>query len=588
MGAQALGDDSETFVGRRQAEALAVFLKANATHWRIRRHDKFVPFDFHLAEHQITLQGRIDNALLERFAGTNSTDDADSFELEPGSPLALYLPAISQRKELLVDFSTRDESGRSLPILARMEGSQISAAYALAALSNGEMRTRRTDLTPAEVLAASVVLTLVAYINPYSLVVRVRDWGRECGFRLEKAAPLRGDALEAWIYSEAELFLSGAGDHLVERLEPLLARQAGGENETVLPDAIRRGGIEHFPWLSSVLLHGARDLLRLTVEFAPAWRADGSAEPIRGELMDDPAALVSAAAEYASVGLDTIERLVQNQEQGRRSAATEEMFRMLPRWTAYTACTVRVGFPFLIKIHEVLPLHPRVSTLKVWLRAIATKIDVPIPFKDAAALHVEVVLKDPELKLGKGLTVTDETDSLRPRENATHYFGTISRASDQVAQLYSSRRDGETAERDVFPARLRFYVKLTLSILIGYWLTALALSAAAVFVSREWFALLFRDEPLEASSVSTVMALAVTVSLWLVGVSHRRPIVHRKLILPRILFAVTVAVMLSWPLIWLVKGIVDGRAHKPDGKPAVPVSVRYLAPLDAAPFVLPR
>lgn len=549
----------EFFANKQVSESFAAFLRANTNIWRLRRHDRFTPLDFHLAEHQLTLQGRIDKALLERFRDQTDLPELDEWDISHGDELTFYLPALSEPKELLIEFSSTDEAGQSLPILTRMDGSQVSAAYVLSALTQGaeglpEGQDAGDPLDDQDIVAATMLLTLLAYQNPNALAVRINHWPMNHG-RLPRRGPLPEDALEDWIFWEGELFRADLGEPLLRELAPLIRGQSGGQVELTIPEETRQGGLAHFPTVSSLALHSIRDLLRIVIEFAPEWVEESSDTKTRADLLGDPELLARAVAARAEHGLRIIGELW---EDGASEEAKRELFRVLPRWTAYVICTVRLGVPFLVKFKQVLPLSARLSRLKVWLRALSTKLDLPIAFKDAAAVHVEITLRDPELSLGRGIRViSGDEDVGEPSD----YFGTTLEASEQVVQFYSSRRDGERSEQDAPLGRLylRVPLRLTLTVWLGYALTAFAMTAAAVYLVVVWWRFLRRGETLEVEPVATVSALAITISLWLTTVAHRRPIVHRKLVGWRLWFVITLFAMLAGPVCLAVRELVGLR-----------------------------
>src|SRR2546423_149895 len=110
------------------ASAFAAFLRQHPDLWRTRRLDHFCPLDLRLAEHRITVQGRIDPSMLERFLRTEgSVLNIRRPDVAAGDELTVYVPVARFPKRIFLNFSIRSETGGTLSLLTRSEGATVGA-----------------------------------------------------------------------------------------------------------------------------------------------------------------------------------------------------------------------------------------------------------------------------------------------------------------------------------------------------------------------------------------------------------------------------------------------------------------------------
>ena len=127
------------------AFAFASFLRQNPEAWRIRRVDRFRPFDLHLAERQTTLQGRIDPELVARFI--EFEDEPELLRIDPkhvrvGETLPIYVPVVPHQKRLHINHYARDRQGHFLPMVNRFQSARTTAVHLMAVLSTRTSTTR--------------------------------------------------------------------------------------------------------------------------------------------------------------------------------------------------------------------------------------------------------------------------------------------------------------------------------------------------------------------------------------------------------------------------------------------------------------
>ena len=168
---------SETF-----ALAFASFLRRNPEAWRVRRTDRFRPVDFHLADHDVSLQGRIEPALLQRFLEFEASPPIalDPSRVRKNEPMTIYLPAIAQSKRLHLNFSAHRGTGERLPRVSHFESARITAVHLLTILIGDR------QITVAKARRLHTVLTTLAFQNPVGLEERIEAWTRRPSRRVRR------------------------------------------------------------------------------------------------------------------------------------------------------------------------------------------------------------------------------------------------------------------------------------------------------------------------------------------------------------------------------------------------------------------
>lgn len=406
------------------APAFGVFLRQRHDLWRLRRLDRFSPRDTYLADHHVSLQGKIDPAHVKRFLQTEGRKlDIRLPRIEAGDRMTTYIPVTTQPKRLLLDYSMTGEDGRSLEILNRYEDSWLDALHILSKARKGQRK-----LKESEEFAALLYLATLVFQNPLSLAQRVERWSE-----LEKqqrqhiifgpGQPLTGEALLSWIGNPGNYFQKGVGTALVDDLRTLVRDHRGSHmlvdwiaaSPLRISSADPRGSLpapKYFESIPSLLLHAIRDFLKLLFDAAPSWKGEKhvmhkSEGQTREELLDDPEGLARHALELLLEGHAVVNELFVQREDWHESDAGVALSNALDTWCAYVQLEVRLGTPFLVKSSEILPLKtppwrmPEGSVRGAIERRYRSFWRVghyyPLALKDAQSVHLEVDIPHPEL-----------------------------------------------------------------------------------------------------------------------------------------------------------------------------------------------
>jgi hypothetical protein len=487
------------------APAFAAFLRHDRD-WRRRRIDRFFPVDRDLATRTINLQGVIEASLVEQFLDLHGDDLG--FHGDPpkdGDKLTAWIPAISQGKRLLLDYSIRDGQGKSLPMLNRMEAARAVAQDLLGVLVAGIDSKDRVHFARAQTtdsfFSIFALLAALAFQYPFLVVQRVDEWCRK-EKRGRPPGGLTGQDLKDWVWKEAASFLSSRekaerelfADSLVSDLHALFHWHTGLEIRHEIPQQFRVGAMARFSSLPEVLLHGVRDLLEVFVALSrpDARQPNGGVLLSREKLLEGPAQFARVAANRTLHGLGLLSAMLARQDKQTRCVAEHEVMSDLQRWTAYLVMEIRLGVPFQVKISETLVLDsprpprslrpsrrhrpsrvrrtPRIPlrsrrwrlsrqevkkrigdrwTRMVWRLRLRTGVQLyPLALGDAEIYHVEVIADDPELDCARGEMAEEclgERDGTKEFKqcNLDEYFSAQQSASDRLLHLYSTRGSRE-------------------------------------------------------------------------------------------------------------------------------------------------
>jgi hypothetical protein len=565
------------------APAFAAFLRHNRD-WRRRRIDRLMPLDRDLASRTINLQGVVDAGLLRAFLTGRGRDlGLAEAKVEDGDTVTAWIPAISQGKRLLLDYSVRDGRGQSLAMLSRMEAARAVGHDLLGTLVGGIPCARKAELAQAIADLAEVdpgkrdavrearqsafrsiyvLLVTLAFHYPFALHQRLEDWENPDG--ADGDSEVRDESLETWIRREGDFFRQGLGEHLVEKLTPLLPLR--DRLELPRPSGVASG--RRFTSIPVLLLYAVRDLLETVVALSqtPSGRLQANVSNAQ-----DLATQAGTHAVYGVRLLETMLDLQADKDGEGMSLAHEAVMTALERWTAYFVMDIRLGVPFQIKVSETLLLDApvqlrsrlkpqalrgtlgeirealRAQSLQSGLAPAALKTSArglwrqyhpltaiqryPLAIGDADIYHVEVKSDDPEFRCADP-GIFDEGREDQKRRPVTDVFPTRQTASGRLVHLYATRRrelkHGRVAEGP--PPLLEVRFPITLSVVVGYAGAAVALLVAGIYTFKVWGdAILSGTPPSDFRSLAAVGALAVTLSLWLTKIQNPRPIVHRKL-----------------------------------------------------------
>lgn len=605
------------------AAAFAVFLRQNPYLWRIRRIDRFRPRDLYLADHEVSLQGRIDPSLVHRFLESDGADlniqnhDLYSVDARSGDELTIYLPVTSQPKRLLLEHSIEDTNENRLPMLNRYEDSWVEALNLLSiAQANG------ATLSRDESFPLLLALATLVFINPEALEKRVENWMRMNGPNTSEefgpSLPLTGTALARWIEDQAEFFLPGLGGKLRAAIEPVLPDLL--DTRLHIAPASRRSELDSFGSVPSLLLHAIRDFLKLLYDAAPEWHQhehqqnllapsedDGEDTAVetgphaerprlRSELLANPEALATDVADLLVDGIV----LLNDRFADPSSNAAVALLRVLDSWWAYVHIEIRLGTPFLVKSSEILPLRtPDLEWPKRWplrippLRWAARKAEewfrtfmktaqyYPVSLKNAQSVHVEVEVPHPELrmpKIGKpnGLrVVVPVPDAIVGEQGFSKdeviasfdtLFGGVAEPSDRLFHVYSSRQLHEAPKVDFLLPHIQIHVPLRFrwSVFFGYSALIFAYVVAAAFiVAALGDAVLNNHPPSQLTALVTAGALAASLSLWMTSASGAEPIVNQKLVAARHILELSVAAIVCMFAIFGVHLLIDNEPTRP-------------------------
>jgi hypothetical protein len=541
----------------RFAPAFATFLRQHPHEWRLRRIDHFCPIDSALADWRITVQGRIRPAFLEYFMASAGDLTIPDPAYDAGRELTVYLPAIRLPKRPLLNFSARDDEDHTLPVLTRFETATISGLYILLLLLRPDEVSKLDDRVSR---GLHIVLASLIVQSPFGLEGRIR----EAAFSLPDKQCLSPDDLRKWIRMEGEFFLAGLGDPLVASLEPLLAGTGGapltvGDPTSELepaPDEI----LARFPTIESLLLHSIRDVLKILVEFAPAWRGKTAGEDLRtrADLTTSPEKLAGEVLNLVVPGMEELRRQLPSSPEAMR-----ELLVDLTSWTAHVVRTIHVGVPFHLKFSQSWDLRGKESKggrlgqlindrrREFW----RVSHQYPLHLRDAPSVHVEISIPDPELRvrpdhrkdvkrklrLGTDLVVGPV------RGPVETVFGAYERVSERVIHMATSRRLEEARHLAAFDRSLKLFVPLRLGgpVFWGYIATSVAFFAATAYVgfaTARHFIGAANVVPL--TTVLAIGGVSVTFALWQIRGQHARPIVNRMLFPARASFYIAMCVTL--------------------------------------------
>jgi hypothetical protein len=532
------------------AYAFAAFLRQNEEAWRMRRVDRFRPFDLHLAERTITLQGQIDAELLEQFFELEDPSLRRAYEQrQSSSRLTVYVPVIAHQKRLHLDFCARNQQGHVLPVVNRFQSAGMTAVHLMAALLDPATRTE-------DLRRLFVVLMALAFQMPTGFEGRIRHWAKDGA-----EAPLVDSRLLDWVEWEGSTFLPGLGKELRREVDQYLHPASGGTPP--VPDFSLKdvASLEHYT-IRTLLLHGIRDVLKTLVWLAPPVtpgepQAPPGREQRRKWLTDRtaPSRLATLVSEIALKGLD----LLLTELHRAKSTPKRMLYTELPFWRSYVPTEITLGAPFIIEISETYWFAESLSYPRQLPRFFRGSWQwYPLPIKDAQGVHLEIEVPDPALHVvperTPGVVPTNEPGRLL-RFPLNLIFGSVFHASERTAHLYSSRMRSETPQHDdslLRYVRARFKVRLRPSILLGHLFAAIGAVFAAIYVGYSTVsrAIHLEEVPIEdLRVVATVGALSLTISLWLTAIQHPRPITFKTLAFPRlVLYLALFAIIASFAI----------------------------------------
>jgi hypothetical protein len=558
--------------GATFAYAFASFLRQNEEAWRIRRIDRFRPFDLHLAERKITLQGQIDAELLQRFFELEPeverslalTDE----QRRPGSPLTVYVPAVAHPKRLHLDFYARDRQGHLLPVVNRFQSARMTAVHLMAVLLGDK------DISIGNTRRLLVVLMALAFQTPGGFEERIRIWNRRA------EPPLVGAQLLDWVAWEGDTFLFGLGAELRKHVEEYLDAENGAPPDFPLTNV---ASLERYN-IKLLLLHGIRDVLKTLVGLAPPVEPGppeeaAGREQSRTWFMDasEPSRLATAVREIALEGLDLLTKELHRADSVARGA----LYTELRFWRSYVPLEIRLGVPFTIELSETYTFGSSLSYGRQLPRFFRGSWQwYPLPIKDAEGVHLEIEIPDPALQLVRKrsqVVVMSSEAGVLLRFPPNRIFGSVSHASERMAHLYSSRMRAEAPHDDsLLPyLRARLKVRLRPSVFLGHLFAALGAVVAAIYVGDSTIPHAIHRNALATDDlrvVATVGALSLTISLWLTAVQHPRPITFKTLAFPRlILYLALAAIIGSFGFYGLSRVFAHNRRDDPPPRTELPL-----------------
>jgi hypothetical protein len=390
----------------------------------MRRNDRYRPRDLYLADHRVSLQGRIDPSLLDHFfrdGGRGLALNKSTLEYGAGDRMTVCLPVTGQPKRLLLDFSVGLGDAGGLPMLNRYEDSWVEALHLLSltghdvlldaddeeAVQEAREAAEREGATADEIercvndakeaarserdkktFPLLLVLATLVFVMPEAIEKRVTAWDevrrRASGEDHPPppvTRPLAGLALEEWIESQADLFLPGLGAPLRQKLAPYLDELL--HTRLTFEGLSGRDVLTTFGSIPLLLLHGIRDFLKLLYDATPEWLDESAAHPratgvvSREELIEDPERLAGDVFDLVVDGLALLE-VLHGPNPGSPGAVA--LSYNLDSWWAYAQVEVELGTSFLIKTSEVLPLSTRDFTWSERLSAHKRPVSWFVPF----------------------------------------------------------------------------------------------------------------------------------------------------------------------------------------------------------------
>jgi hypothetical protein len=550
---------------------LASFLRRNGSLWRVRRIDRFEPQTLTLAHHEVSLQGRVGPAVLNRFFEVNPLPGIRRPNNVAGDELTLYVPFTREPKRLLTTYSLTHDGGPA-PLLNRYEGTLVEALTLLSYIREGQR-----SLSEDETVALYLVLAGLAFMSPQTLNTRLSSWQTEGQpkpkrrlHRHRESPPLTDNDLLAWIESEGEFFLKDLGEPLRKSLETRVGRRS---MSTVLISPASLGLGSHYRSLQGLLLFAIRDLLKVTWEFLPAWQGEGGNDsPVtRESFVDDPDGFVDFLTRNVLPGFDVLEELLRRPNW--RPQAAGELMQDILGWWSYVVVTIRLGVPFVLKSAETMPAaadlrwrRPFRSVEGWWRSSMDTYQLYPLSLKDAESVHVELQIPQTELRIpggwpprslrlpqrmirgirralarlvrGKGPSLPEHLGLVRKAGRQVApvdmdlAFSSVEAPSERLAHLYTSRMPHEKSAANPQLPFLKLYVPLRLSrqLALGYWAATVAYAIAASFVGFELFWYAATGDQLDLFAQALTVGVVVTpLALWMAQVQHRETIVSEKL-----------------------------------------------------------
>ena len=195
----------------------ASFLRRRGDAWRHRRTDEFTPLDLWLARRSLTIQGDIGLDLIDGFRteepGTISRRARRA--LHVGTPLRVYLPFAAFPKRVLLNFGARGADEAAVPLLTRLQGSEISGDHLLRILEGAASLVPGAPTpTPASRAGARLVSAALAMLQPVPLCERLTRWDPGWVELQEQT-----DILE-WVREEGNGFQRGLGNEIHRELFP--------------------------------------------------------------------------------------------------------------------------------------------------------------------------------------------------------------------------------------------------------------------------------------------------------------------------------------------------------------------------------
>lgn len=263
------------------AHRLAVFLRRTPDLWRDRRTDEFRPFDIHLAEHDLTLEGTIRCVLLDHFleqyddvvipiANDNASDDGDEvevevedavlpFEVESGTEFDVVIPVARLPKRLFLGLTISDGSG-PLPLISRTDDARIEADHLVEVLTSNVEDDQEFDDKLDDLID---LLKIIAFQNPSELLPRFASWYSD----QESHDPTL--VLSDWVRREGNFSVPTLGDYLVVSLRDEILRASSWlvfdgpppPTHLSIPSGNRASELYYFRDLLSLVLISIRDAI---------------------------------------------------------------------------------------------------------------------------------------------------------------------------------------------------------------------------------------------------------------------------------------------------------------------------------------
>jgi hypothetical protein len=555
----------------------ASFLRHRGDDWRGRRVDHFTPIALKAASRRITLHGQINKELLADFAELEQRllPEEALKRLHAGVSLPLYVPFAAFAKEPWLQFSTIDGRGSAVPVLTRFEGSAITGRHLVRVLESAAEALSLSTLHDAggrdrPVSGAILVASALASINPTALNRRIER--RKPAWQRDPST-----FVSEWVAEEARSLRPDLGGALAD-----LA--AGVSVDGGFPLAELRLSDHDLPeprTLTGLIVLGVRDILKLIVDQTPFKDRATLFEPNDPTFGEVFASLVVPGlnylntlvvdihakatktdkyADHVSHDTDTKEVPPERVSDG----AMAELAFTTSFWTAYMSVDIGVSEPFVLKSSEVIAMpnrrRPLVATspsrerdkppFRRGFRRRRVTHRYQLTLRDAVATHVEITSDDPELDI-VATAVSRVTPAGYVPMKIDDVFGTDYQDSHDLRHFYTSKRPTEASAISQERLLLGVNYRVSPSVLRGYRFLVGGLLLAAAWLCHEWVhpAWANRTAPTREEDLVLVSVTMLVLPLWFTGMQHKKPLVHEKLRLYRMLMYTAFSVMIASPVL---------------------------------------